>query len=88
MQTLMGALVVVVLFLAVKGTLSNGKERWEAFALGAILLLGFSALIFFSLGWLIAPVALIFLWLSLWRLLHRQNNIMHPITTENRSLYY
>jgi succinate dehydrogenase/fumarate reductase flavoprotein subunit len=44
----------------------------EALTLGAILLLGFSALLFFSLGWLIAPAALLLLGLSLWRLLRRQ----------------
>ena len=71
-QALMGVLVATVLFLAVMGALSEGKERWKAFVLGAILLLGFSALIFFSLGWLISPVALILLGFSLWRLLHRQ----------------
>ncbi len=72
MQTLMGALAVVVVLLAVMGVLCRGKERWTALALGAILILGFSALTFFSVGWLIAPVALALLVFSLWRLLRRR----------------
>jgi len=72
MQTLMGALAAVVVLLLATGILSKGKERWRALTLDAILLLGFSALIFFSLGWLFAPVALLLLGLSLWRLLRYQ----------------
>ena len=72
MQALMGALAVVVVLLVVMGVLSKGKERWKAFALDAIMLLGFSALIFFSLGWLTAPIALLLLGFSLRRLLRRQ----------------
>ena len=68
MQTLMGALVVVAVLLVVMGVLSKGKERWEALTLDAILLLGLSALIFFSVGWLIVPVALLLLGFSLRRL--------------------
>jgi cation transport ATPase len=71
-QTLMGALAVVVVFLAVMAIVGKGKERWKALTLDAILLLGFSALVFFSVGWLIAPVALALLGFSLWRLLRRQ----------------
>lgn len=71
-QTLMAALVVVVLLLVAMAFLSKGKERWKALTLDAILLLGFSALVFFSVGWLMAPAALLLLGLSLWRLLRRQ----------------
>lgn len=71
MQALMGVFGVIVVILAAMGILSKGKERWTALTLGAILLLGFSALLFFSLGWLIAPAALLLLGFSLWRL-HRQ----------------
>ena len=72
MQTLTGALAAVVVFLLAMGILNKGKERWRALTLDAILLLGFSALILFSLGWLFAPVALLLLGLSLWRLLRYQ----------------
>ena len=72
MQTLMGALAVVVVLLVAMGILSKGKERWTALTLGAILLLGFSALLFFSLGWLIAPVALLLLGFFLWKMLSSQ----------------
>ncbi len=72
MQALMGALGVVVTLLVVMGVLSRGKERWTALALGAILILGFSALTFFSVGWLMAPAALVLLVFSFWRLFRRQ----------------
>ena len=61
MQVFMGALGFLVILLAVMGILSKGKERWTALTLSAVLLLGFSALLFFSVGWLIAPVALLLL---------------------------
>ncbi len=71
MQVFMGALGILVILLVVMGVLSKSKERWIPLLLAAILLLGFSGLVFFSVGWLIAPVALLLLGLSLWRL-HRQ----------------
>ena len=71
-QALMGALGVMVALLVVMGVLCRGKERWTALALGAILILGFSALTFFSVGWLIAPVPLALLVFSLWGLLRRR----------------
>ncbi len=72
MQALMGTLGVVVALLVVMSVLSRGKERWTALALGAILILWFSALTFFSVGWLIAPAALVLLALSFWRLFRHQ----------------
>ncbi len=76
MQTLMGGLAVVVVLLAVMGVLSKGKERWKVFALDAILLLGFSALVFFSVGWLAAPVAVILLVFSLGKLRHYGQSVV------------
>lgn len=70
MQILMGVLGVMVVLLVVLGILSRGKERWTSLTLGAILLLGFSALTLFSVGIFVAPVALILLGISLWKL-HR-----------------
>lgn len=66
MQILTGALGVVVLVLAVISILNVGKARWTALIWCAILLLGFSALIFSSVvGRLIAPAALIMLVFSI-----------------------
>jgi len=75
MQILMGALGILVILLMVMGILSKGRERWTSLTLGAILLLGFSALLFFSVGWLIAPAALLLLGLSIWKLLHRRTEL-------------
>ena len=44
--TLVGALLAMVLFLAVMGIMSKGKDRWRALALDGVLLLGFGILIF------------------------------------------
>ena len=70
-QTLMGALGVVVALLVAMGVLSKGKERWTALVLVAILAIGFSGLTIASTGIIVAPVALLLLGLFLWRL-HRQ----------------
>ena len=72
-QILMGALGVTDLVLMVRGILGGGKERWTAFTLGAILLLGFSAFSIFSVGFFIAPAALLLLGFSLGKLLQREN---------------
>ncbi len=72
MQILMGALGVVVVLLVVSGILSRGKERWTALLFVAILLLGFSALTVASIGIIVAPIGLLLLGFSIWRLLHRQ----------------
>jgi len=55
------------LLLVAIGILSKGRERWTALLLGVILLLGFSVLVFYSVGWLIAPVALVLLGISSWK---------------------
>lgn len=57
----MGALAAVAVLLVAMGVLSTDKEMRKALTTDAILLLGFSVLIFFSLRWLIAPVALLIL---------------------------
>ena len=52
------------------GVIHTARTRWLAFLLIAVLLLGFSALAIFSFGILTAPVGLILLGLSgykLWR---------------------
>jgi hypothetical protein len=58
--------------LVLMGIFLGGKERWTVFILVAILLLLFSALTIFSIGIFVAPVALILLGISLWKLLHRK----------------
>ena len=63
--TLAGALLVVVLFLAVMGILSKGKDRWRALALDGGLLLGFGVLIF---DVVLAPLGLFLLIFSLLKL--------------------
>ena len=68
MQILMGAIGVIVLILAAMSILNNGKSRWTALTQCSIVLLGFSALTFFSIGLLIAPAALIMLVFSIWKL--------------------
>ena len=72
MQILMGALGAVVVILVVLGILSRGKERWAALALVAVLLLGFSALTIASTGIIGAPLGLLLLGFSIWKLLHRR----------------
>ena len=72
-QILMGTLGIAVLTLVAISILNRGKARWTVLTLCAILLLGFSALIIFSVGWLIAPVALIMLVFSIWKLQHIQS---------------
>ena len=72
MQILMGALGVMVVLLVILGILSRGRERWTSLTLGAILLLGFSALTIFSVGMFVAPVGLFLLGFSIWKLLHHR----------------
>jgi hypothetical protein len=69
-SVLLSALGVAVVFLTTMGTLARGKGRWTPFTLAAILLLGFSALTFFSLGIYVAPVGLLLLGFSIWKLAH------------------
>ena len=69
MQILMGVLLIVVLFLTLMAIPSRGKDRWRALTLDCVLLLGFSALLFFSVGWMAAPFALFLFVLSLLKLL-------------------
>ncbi len=71
-QILMGALGIMVVLLIVMGVLSKDKERWTALVFVAVLALGFSGLTIASIGIIMAPVALLLLGFSLWRLRHRQ----------------
>jgi len=70
MQILLGVLGILVILLVVIGVLNKKKERWIPLLLAAILLLGFSGLVFFSIGWLIAPVALLLLGFFILKLVH------------------
>ena len=68
----LGVLVSLMLLLAVA---VDGKLRWVAVGLIAILVLGFSALTIASFGILIAPVGLILLAFSLWKFLRSSPNV-------------
>ena len=78
LQILMGALGVVVALLVATGVLGRGEERWTALGFAATLILGFSAIAFFSVGMLTTLPGLALLALSIWKLTH------HP--TERRKL--
>ena len=71
-QLLMIALGVIVVFLAILGIMSRSKQRWTALLFVAILLLGFSVLTFASTGIIAAPVGLLLLVFSIWKLWHGQ----------------
>lgn len=74
MQILMASVLVVVVFLAVMAGTSKGRDRWLAMLLDSLLLLGFSALVFFSVGWMATPLALFMLVFSLLKLLHSKTS--------------
>ena len=65
-----GAFGLVTAALVFMSIFLEGKERWTALMLAAILLLLFSILAIFSIGIDIAPVGLLLLGLSLWNRLH------------------
>ncbi|MHC4277843.1 MAG: hypothetical protein ACYSTI_11065 [Planctomycetota bacterium] len=65
MVTMVGALLAMVLFLAVMGILSKGKDKWRVLALDGVLLLGFGVLIF---DVVMAPLGLFLLIFSLLQL--------------------
>lgn len=67
-QWLLVGLGVVLALMVALGVSARGRERWSAFGLVSMLLLGSSALFIFSLGLLIAPFALVLLAVSLWKL--------------------
>lgn len=75
MQALMGALVIVAFLLAVMAMLSKGKDRWKALTMDSVMMLGFSALVLFSIGWMAAPVAVILLVFSLRRLIGSDKSV-------------
>jgi len=66
-----GAFGLVTAALVYLSMFLSGKERWTALMLAAILLLLFSILAIFSIGIFIAPVGLLLLGLSLWKLAQR-----------------
>lgn len=76
MQVLMGALLIMGLFLALMAILSKGKNRWKALTMDGVLLLGLSALVFFSVGWMVAPFALFLFGFSLVKLLRGKTEIV------------
>ena len=67
--TVFGLVVASLVFVSV---LNREKERWMGLLLVAILLLGFSALVFFSIGLYITPIALFLLSMSIWKLVHQK----------------
>lgn len=71
-QALLGTLGVVVMLMVVSGIRSKGKARWTTLLLVAVLLLGFSALTFASTGLIVAPLGLLVLGFSIWKLLHSE----------------
>jgi hypothetical protein len=67
---LIGAFALVTGALVYLSMSLNGKERWTALMLAAILILLFSILAIFSIGIFIAPVGLLLLGVSLWKRFH------------------
>ena len=54
--------------LAMIGLNAKGRERWLAFALTATLILGFSVGYLYGIGFILAPISLAFLVISIWKL--------------------
>lgn len=67
---ILGAPGAIIALLVAMGIMSRDKLRWTALFLAAIMILGFSALVFFSIGILFAPVGLVLLGISIWKLTH------------------
>lgn len=61
-------ILAVAAVLAMIGLNAKGRERWLAFALTATLILGFSVGYLYSIGFILAPLSLILLVISIWRL--------------------
>ncbi|MDD4859007.1 MAG: hypothetical protein PHR56_02225 [Dehalococcoidales bacterium] len=59
--------------LVLMGIFLEGKERWKVLTLAAILLILFSALSIFSIGIFLAPIALLLLGFSIWKI--RSNKV-------------
>ncbi len=66
--TLIGGLALSALFMLFWGMSARGRRRWTAFALVAILVLGFSALTILSIGALTGIAGLLLLGFSLGKL--------------------
>ena len=67
-QLLAAIVAVAVIALVIIGATNSSRERWQAFLLAALLVLGFSALTIFSIGFILAPISLAFLIISIMRL--------------------
>ena len=61
-------ILAVAAILGIMGIIAKGRERWLAFALSSAVLLGFSVAYSFSFGFILAPVSLVFLVISILRL--------------------
>lgn len=72
MAVMIGALLFVLGFLVAAAVFVRDNRRWTILAATAIVLLGFSALTIFSIGLGTAPLALILLGISLWKLARRR----------------
>jgi len=69
LRWLMVGLGIVLSLMLALGVRARGRERWAAFSLVSVLLLAFSGFAIFSFWLFTAPIALIWLALSLWKLL-------------------
>ena len=74
-RVFMGTLGVLVVFMVQWAVAVDGKLRWVAVGLIAILVLGFSALTIASIGILIAPVGLVLFAFSLWKIFRSSPNV-------------
>lgn len=62
------AIFAVAAVLVIIGMSTKNRERWLAFTLASVMFLGLSLGYLFSLGFILAPVALSFFVISVWRL--------------------
>ncbi len=65
------ASIILTILLAIAAT---GQERWLAFSVAAILMLGFSALTIISIGGLLGPLSLLLLVFSVARLIYLRSD--------------
>ena len=61
-------ILAVAAVLAMIGLNAKGRERWLAFALSSAVLLGFSVAYSYSFGFILAPLSLAFLVISIIKL--------------------
>ena len=67
-QLLAVIIAVAVIALVIIGVTNSSRKKWLAFLLAALLTLGFSVLTIFSIGFILAPISLAFLIISIMRL--------------------